>query len=125
MGKLLPRVAVVDDDRLMRELLKGILREDGFQFVGEADNGKAAITLCETEKPDIVCLDLDMPKMNGIDALKAIKAKCPSARVIMFTAEADINTVREVITNGADGYIIKPFRAAKVSETMRRLLRAG
>jgi two-component system, chemotaxis family, chemotaxis protein CheY len=125
MNKLGARVAVVDDDRLVRELLKGILREDGFQIAGEAANGQAAIALCESEKPDIVCLDLEMPRMNGIDALKAIKAKCPSAHVIMFAGEADVNSVREAVTNGADGYIIKPFRAAKVSETMRRLLQGG
>jgi two-component system, chemotaxis family, chemotaxis protein CheY len=126
MNRLGVRVAVVDDDRLVRELLKGILREDGFQIVGEAGNGEAAITLCEAEKPDIVCLDVEMPRMNGIDVLKAIKAKCPSAHVIMFAGEADVNvnTVREAVTNGADGYIIKPFRAAKVSETIRRLVQA-
>jgi two-component system, chemotaxis family, chemotaxis protein CheY len=123
MSKVSPRAVVVDDDRLIRELLTGILRNEGFQVVGEADDGQRGLAVCQKEQPEIVFLDINMPKMNGIQALIEIKKRCPATHVVMVSGESDVDTVRQAVTHGADGYIIKPFRPFKVAEAVSRYLK--
>jgi two-component system chemotaxis response regulator CheY len=117
------RILVVDDDNLMRELLKAILREEGYIIAGEAKDGQSALLACEKINPDIVCLDVNMPGMSGIDTLRALRKQQPKAQIIMVTGDSSLTTVREAVSYGAAGYIIKPFTAARVGDAMRAALK--
>ena len=117
------RVIVVDDDNLMREVLKALLRDEHFAVVGEARDGQSALTLLERTTPDIVCLDVNMPGMSGIDVLKTIRSKYPDIRVVMITGDSTMSTVREAVGFGAMGYIIKPFKAGRVTSSLRAAMK--
>ena len=97
-----PRILVVDDDKLMRELLKAILRDEGFNVVGEAKDGRGALTQVGKLAPDLVCLDVNMPGMSGLEVLKAIQQATPVTKVVMVTGDASMATVREAVGFGAD-----------------------
>ncbi|KAF0103674.1 MAG: response regulator receiver [bacterium] len=119
-----PRVLVVDDDTLMRELLKALLRDEGFTVAGEAKDGQSALAQVDRVRPDLVCLDVNMPGMSGIDVLKAIKARCESCRVVMISGDASMATVREAVGYGAVGFIVKPFKAGRVGASLRAAMKA-
>lgn len=119
----LARVMVVDDDTLMREVLKALLRDEGFEVAGEARDGPSALSLVERTQPDIVCLDVNMPGMSGLDVLKSIRNKYPDIRVVIITGDSSMGTVREAVGFGAMGYIIKPFKAGRVSASLRAALK--
>lgn len=114
------KILVVDDDHIMRELLKSILRHEGYQVVGDAPDGEVALEQCAKLEPHVVCLDINMPKMSGLDTLHAIKVEHPKMAVIMVSAEATMDVVREAIGKGACGFIVKPFNAAKILDTLAR-----
>lgn len=114
------KILVVDDDHIMRELLKSILRHEGYQVVGDAADGEVALEQCAKLEPNVVCLDINMPKMSGLDTLHAIKVEHPKMAVIMVSAEATMDVVREAIGKGACGFIVKPFNAAKILDTLAR-----
>lgn len=107
-------VLVVDDDNLMREMLKAILRSEEYQVVGEASNGEDALALCARLKPRLVLLDINMPKMDGLQVLEAIRQAQPEIKIIMVSAEATMDKVTEAIKKGAAGFVVKPFNAARV-----------
>ncbi|MBU1689182.1 MAG: response regulator [Gammaproteobacteria bacterium] len=107
-------VVVVDDDNLMREMLKAILRSEDYSVVGEASNGEDAVALCARLKPKLVLLDIQMPKMDGLQALEAIRQAQPEIKIIMVSAEATMDKVTEAIKKGAAGFVVKPFNAARV-----------
>ena len=111
-----PSVLVVDDDRMMREMLKLILHTDEYPLVGEAANGKNAIALCESQKPGLVLLDINMPEMDGLQVLEEIRKVSPATTVIMVSAEATMDRVSEAIRKGAAGFVVKPLNAASVLE---------
>lgn len=119
------RVMVVDDDRLMREVLKAILRDEGYTLAGEAPSGESALSQCDRLLPDVVCLDVNMPGMTGLEVLKALRKKHPDTRVVMITGDASMGTVRDAVGLGAVGYIIKPFKAGRVADSLRACLSAG
>lgn len=114
-------VVIVDDNDLMRSLLRAMLRGEEYEVIGEARNGNAAVEMAQRLKPQIVCMDVIMPEKNGIEALCEIKASIPETAVIMITANADPETVQESIQNGASGFIIKPFNAARVLDTLEKV----
>lgn len=116
------RVLVVDDDTLMREVLKAILRSEGFAVAGEAKDGQAGLAQVERLLPDAVCLDINMPGISGLDTLKILREKFPDVRVVMITGDASMATVREAVSFGAVGYIIKPFNASRVGDTLKAAL---
>lgn len=116
------RVVLADDSATMRALLRAILQGMGLSVVGEATEGAAALALVRELAPELVCLDVEMPKMGGLEALKEIRASHPGVRVVMVSSHAEGGIVREAIRNGAAGYILKPFDPAKVEATLRRLL---
>ena len=118
-------VLIVDDNDLMRTLLRGILRCETFQVTSEAKNGVLALESIEKSKPDIVFLDVMMPEMDGLETLQAIKAKHPEIIVIMITGNPSAENVKESIQGGAGGFIIKPFNSAKVMETLARAIQAA
>lgn len=116
------KILIVDDNDLMRTLLRGILRNEEYLIVGEAKNGVIAVEMSERFKPDIICMDVMMPEMDGLEALQTIKAAHPQIRVVMVTGNPSVENVREAIQNGASGFIVKPFNAAKVVDTLNRAL---
>ncbi|RLI75831.1 two-component system response regulator [Archaeoglobales archaeon] len=118
----MPKVLIVDDTAFMRKLLRNILFSGGFDIVGEAENGKQAVELYKQHKPDLVTMDIVMPEMNGIEALKQIKSIDPQAKVVMCTAVGQEQMVKAAIKLGAKGYIIKPFQAPKVIEEVKKVL---
>jgi two-component system, chemotaxis family, chemotaxis protein CheY len=121
MSKL--RILVVDDDNLMRELLKAILRHEGYVVVGEAKDGPTALAACEKLRPEVVCLDVNMPGMSGIEVLKLLRASYADTRVVMITGDASLSTVRDAVSLGAAGFIIKPFTAARVADVLNAALK--
>lgn len=116
------RILVVDDTMFMRTLLKNILFSGSHDIVGEAENGEDAVEKYKALKPDLVTMDVVMPKMNGIEALKAIMALDPNAKVVMCTAVGQEQMVKLAIKTGAKGYIVKPFQAPKVLEEVNNVL---
>lgn len=120
MAKSKPRVLIVDDNDVMRTLLRGILREESYEVVGEAKNGQAAIDMVDRLLPEIICLDVVMPYMDGLEALREIRQMHPDAIVIMITGNASAENVQEAIGLGASDFIVKPFNAAKVLDAFAR-----
>lgn len=118
--KILKKILIVDDNDLMRALLRGILRNADYHIIGEARNGAVALELVERDKPDIICMDVMMPEMDGLEALQNIKAAHPEIIVVMITGNPSVENVQESIRGGANGFIIKPFNAAKVLDTLER-----
>ncbi|CAB50460.1 response regulator [Pyrococcus abyssi] len=116
------RILVVDDAAFMRMLLKKILTQAGHEVVGEASNGKEAVEKYKQLKPDLVTMDIVMPEMDGITAVKEIMKIDPNAKIIMITAVGQEAKVMEALKSGAKGYIVKPFQAQKVIEEVNRVL---
>jgi two-component system chemotaxis response regulator CheY len=121
MLKKRTRVVIVDDNDMMRSILRSILRGDAYEVVGEARNGLQAVEVAERLKPEIICMDVMMPEMGGIEAMGKIRTERPETEVVMITSNADPETVQESIMNGASGFIVKPFNAAKVLDTLARI----
>jgi two-component system chemotaxis response regulator CheY len=119
------KVLIVDDNELMRTLLRGLLRSAHYQVVGEARNGALALEFIEKTKPNIVFLDVMMPEMDGLEALQNIKAKYPEIIVVMITGNPSVENVQESIQRGASGFIVKPFNSAKVLDALNRAWLAG
>ena len=117
-----PKVLIVDDNDLMRTLLRGILRSENCQVVGEAKNGTIALDLVERTFPDVVFLDVMMPEMDGLEALQYIKERHPRIKVIMITGNPSVENVQESIQGGAAGFIVKPFNTARVLDTLHKAL---
>ncbi len=116
------RILIVDDDRLMLTLLAGVLRHEGFHHVERAVNGKQALELVLQFRPDIVFLDIEMPDLNGIDTLKAIKAYGVVTQVVMVTATPTTQYVKDAKESGAAGFLVKPVSPAKVADAVKTCL---
>ena len=116
------RILVTDDTAFMRLLLQKILTEWGYDVVGEADNGKEAVRLFERHRPDLVTMDVTMPILNGVEALKRIRAIDPDARVLMVSAMGQKNMVMQALREGAQGFLIKPFEKEKVLQAVAEVL---
>ena len=116
------KMVIADDSSIMRELLGVILKTVGIDIVGEAIDGRQAIELAEQHKPDAMCLDLEMPNVAGLDALETIKKAHPAMKVIIISGHADRDKVKRAIELGASGFVIKPFEAVQVLQTVRKLL---
>jgi two-component system chemotaxis response regulator CheY len=115
-----PSIVIVDDCELMRTLLRTILRNSEYPVIGEAKNGVGALELAERLRPDIICMDVMMPEMGGIEAMHTIKTMHPEIVIVMVTSSPSVDNVRESIRGGASGFIIKPFNAGKVLDTVRQ-----
>lgn len=114
------RVLIADDAVFMRLTLKQMLARNGFEVVGEAENGEIAIQMYQTMKPDIVTMDITMPKINGIEALKSIMEYDSEATVIMVSAMGQENMVRQSIINGAKSFVVKPFTEEHVVKALNQ-----
>jgi len=114
-------VLICDDALFMRTMLRGILGAAGCEVVGEAENGRAAVEMFIRLRPDVVFMDMVMPLMGGVDALREIRTFDPNAHVIMCSAMGQKALVDESLEAGARGFISKPFTAARVMETLNDL----
>ncbi len=119
MGK---KILLVDDTKFMRMMLMNILKPKGYEIVGEAGDGLEAIELYKKHKPDLVTMDIVMPHMDGIEAVRQITAEDSNAKIIMVTAIGQESKVKEAIEAGAKGYIVKPFQAPQVLEEVEKVL---
>lgn len=115
------RVLIVDDALFMRSLLRDIFEPAGWEVVAEAEDGFKAIEEFNTHKPDLVTMDIVMPEMGGIDALKKIVAIHPQAKVVMCSALGQESLVMEAIKAGACDFIVKPFQDQQVLDIVERV----
>lgn len=116
------RILICDDAAVMRMMLKNILTKNGYEVVGEADDGSVAITKYKETKPDLVMMDITMPEMSGIQALKKIREYDPNAAVIMCSAMGQQTMVIDSIESGAKDFVVKPFQAERVLEAVKRVV---
>ena len=115
-------ILICDDAAFMRMMIKDILTKNGYDIAGEAENGQVAVDKYSEVKPDLVMMDITMPEKDGIQALKEIKAKDPSANVIMCSAMGQQAMVIEAIQSGAKDFIVKPFQAERVLEAVKKVV---
>jgi DNA-binding NarL/FixJ family response regulator len=113
------RVLLADDHRMLREGLHRSLTEEGFDVVGEADNGEQAVSLAAELQPDIVLMDVSMPRMDGVEATRAIRATGSETRILMLTMHADKDVLADAIRAGASGYLVKDCSTEEVAEAIR------
>ncbi len=118
------KVLIVDDAAFMRMMLKDMLQKSGHEVVGEAENGKVAVNLYSELLPEVVTMDITMPELSGIEAVREIMASYPKAKIIMCSAMGQENMVVEAIQAGAKDFIIKPFQADRIDSAIQKVLSA-
>ena len=118
----MPSVLIADDAAFMRMMLKNVLTEAGYEVVGEAENGAVAVSKYRELNPDLTTMDITMPEMDGLTALKEIRAGDPAARVVMCSAMGQQSMVIESIQAGAKDFIVKPFQPDRVLEAVQKAL---
>ncbi|OLN33495.1 response regulator [Desulfosporosinus metallidurans] len=116
-------VMIVDDAAFMRMMLKDILTKNGFTVIGEAENGAVAVEKYIELQPDLTIMDITMPEMDGLQAVKEIRKRDSKARVIMCSAMGQQSMVIEAIQSGAKDFVVKPFQAERVVEAVTKALK--
>ena len=116
------KVLIVDDAIFMRTMIRDILEKNGFEIVGEASSGKEAIEKYQRLKPDLVTMDIVMPEMGGIEAVKSIMKIDPNAKILMCSAMGQKALVIEAIQAGAKDFVVKPFQPSAVIEAITRIM---
>ncbi len=116
------RVLIADDAAFMRNMLKKILTQAGYEVVGEASNGVEAVEKYKEIRPDVMTMDIVMPEKDGIEAVREIVEYDPNARIIICSALGQQSMIIEAIQAGAKDYIIKPFQPEKVIETIKKVV---
>lgn len=117
-------VLVVDDAAFMRMMIRDILVKEGY-VIHEAVNGRDAVEKFDEVRPDLVTMDITMPEMDGVEALRAIRGRHPEARVLMVSAMGQQKMIVEALEAGAMDFLVKPFQPTKVLETVKKCLQAG
>lgn len=117
------RILIAEDVTVTRNILRAILTNEGFDVVGEATDGLEACELATKLKPQVVMLDIGLPKLTGIEVLKKIRAAGTPVRVVMVTSSPSTDHVREALDVGIDGFIVKPFNPATVGNHIRRAIK--
>jgi len=115
------RVLIADDASFMRQMIRDIIEPEGWEVVGEAADGVEVLEKFRKLHPDVVMMDIVMPKRSGIDAVKAIKAEAPSARIVMCSALGQESLVSEALAAGARDFIVKPFKPDAVLATLAKV----
>jgi len=115
-------ILIVDDAAFMRMMIKDILTKNGYNVVGEAENGAKAVEKYVELNPDLIMMDITMPEVDGIQAVREIKKINPSANIIMCSAMGQQAMVIEAIQAGARDFIVKPFQADRVIEAVKKVL---
>ena len=116
------KIMIVDDAAFMRITIKNMLQKSEHEVVGEAENGRIAVEKYRELKPDIVTMDITMPEMDGLAALKAIRAEDPNAKIIMVSAMGQEAMVRDAVLSGAKGFIVKPFKEDGILAAISKLV---
>lgn len=116
------KIMIVDDAAFMRITIKNMLQKSEHEVIGEAENGKVAVEKYRELKPDIVTMDITMPEMDGLVALKEIRKEDPGAKVIMVSAMGQEAMVRDAILSGAKGFIVKPFKEDGILSAISKLV---
>lgn len=116
------RILIVDDAAFMRMMIRDILTKNGYDVCGEANDGAQAIERFKELRPDLITMDITMPEMDGINALKEIKKIDPNAKVIMCSAMGQQAMVIDAIQAGAKDFIVKPFQPDRVIEAIKKTL---
>ncbi|MCL0051974.1 response regulator [Peptococcaceae bacterium] len=116
------KILIVDDAVFMRMMIKNIVAKAGYEVVGEAENGAQAVEMYKELKPDLVIIDIIMPEMGGIQAVKAIKEIDPNANIIMCSAMGQQAMVMEAIQAGAKDFIVKPFQQDRILQAIKRII---
>ena len=116
------RVLIADDASFMRQMIREIIEPEGFEVVGEASDGVEVVESYHQLEPDLVMMDIVMPKCSGIDAVKDILKSNPAARVVMCSALGQETLVMEALQAGAKDFIVKPFKPENVLETLKKVL---
>lgn len=119
------RLLVVDDAFLMRKMIRDVAAEAGWQVAGEAKNGLEAIALYDELRPDLVTMDVVMPRMGGLEALCQIRQRDPNAQVVMVTALDQKQTLMESIRHGAIDFIVKPFERERIISLLNKVRTRG
>lgn len=117
----MPTVLIVDDALFMRVTIGKMLKEWGFDIIGEATNGKQAVKMYRELRPDLVTMDLTMPVMSGLDAVKEIIPEFPDAKIVMITALGQQRIIVDAIEHGAKDFITKPFTPEKLKQVIDNL----
>ncbi|MBD8973265.1 MAG: response regulator [Clostridiales bacterium] len=115
-------ILIVDDSRTSRKILKGILESEGYEVVGEATNGQEGYERYAELKPDVVTMDITMPVLDGIEALKKIKGEYPDAKVVMVTAAGQKTKMVEAVQNGANEFVSKPFEPEQLKKIIDKVI---
>lgn len=115
------KILIADDTTFMREMLKSALDPEKFQIIGEATDGEKAVEFYKEKKPDLLILDINMPKMNGIDALTEVIKYDPNANVIMCSDQKYENMIVMAIKRGAKDFVIKPFTSSDVITAVNKI----
>ncbi len=118
----MPRVLVADDASFMRQMIREIVESEGFEVCGEASDGVEAVDEFKRLQPDVVTMDIVMPRKAGIDAVRGIVAIDPGAVVVMCSALGQETLVTEAIQAGAKDFIVKPFKPDAVIDTLKKVL---
>lgn len=113
-------VLIVDDAAFMRLTIRNMLEKNGFSVIGEAENGQVAIQKYHDLRPDIVTMDITMPEVDGLTALKAIRRINATAQIVMMTAMGQQGMVKEAVMAGAKGFIVKPFKEETVISALSK-----
>ena len=113
------RLMLADDHRLLREGLRRTLTEEGFDVVGEAGDGEEAVQLAGELRPDLILMDVTMPRLDGVEATRQITAAMPEIAVVMLTMHADKSVVTEALKAGARGYLVKDCSTDEIVKTLR------
>lgn len=116
------KILIVDDSRTSRKILKGILEGEGYEIVGEATNGQEGYEKYIELKPDVVTMDITMPVLDGIEALKKIKGDHPDAKVVMVTAAGQKTKMVEAVQNGASEFVSKPFEPEQLKTIIDKVV---
>lgn len=117
------KIVIADDDSTTRHVLRLLLHENGHLVVAEAGDGEKAVELCETHKPDIAFLDINMPRLDGHQAAEKIRQRVPHAGMIMISAAPTLDNVQKTLQAGISGFVVKPFNAIKVVEAIEDCMR--
>lgn len=116
------KILLVDDSKTSRKILRGILEENGHEIIGEAVNGEDALVKYKELQPDIVTMDITMPVMDGLEALKAIMDYNKNAKVVMVTAAGQKTKMVDAVKYGAAEFLTKPFEAAQIVEIINKVI---